>query len=236
MSAPRSSVLELIDQICDRYEVARLAGQRPPIEDYLRGLPEAERSALLYELLRLERAYLQGDQRRRWQRGERVLVQAYLEEVPSLRDQPDLVFELVCGEVLLREELGEKPQPADYFDLLPTHEEQLRRFFIARQLLPQATLQGLCDRVTLRAAKQATVIDSEQTVAEPPSPADEPAPLPTLPELPAPHGEAAPAPPGYEILGELAFEKLAREAAGANESGGLRSGGGEWDTARPPAH
>jgi hypothetical protein len=28
MSAPCSSVLELIDQICDRYEVARLARRR----------------------------------------------------------------------------------------------------------------------------------------------------------------------------------------------------------------
>ena len=82
MSAPRSSVLEWIDQICDRYEVARLAGQRPRIDDYLREAPERERSAHLHELLRLERDYLLGDQRRRWQRGERVLVQAYLEEVP----------------------------------------------------------------------------------------------------------------------------------------------------------
>ena len=82
MSAPPSSALELIDQICDRYEVARLAGQQPRIDDYLRDAPDAERSALLHELLRLERDYLLGDQRRRWQRGERVLVQAYLEEVP----------------------------------------------------------------------------------------------------------------------------------------------------------
>jgi hypothetical protein len=76
----------------------------------------------------LERAYLQGDQRRHWQRGERVLVQSYLEEAPSLRDYPDLVFELVCGEVLLREELGESSRLADYLDLVPTHQAQLRRF------------------------------------------------------------------------------------------------------------
>src|SRR6516165_2430956 len=114
MSAPRSSVLEQIDQLCDRYEVARLDGQRPRIDDYLREVPEAERSGLLHELLRLERAYLQDDQRRRWQRGERITVQAYLEEAPSLRDYPDLVFELVCGEVRLREERGERPRLAEY--------------------------------------------------------------------------------------------------------------------------
>src|SRR6516165_2693984 len=121
MSAPRSSVLEQIDQLCDRYEVARLDGQRPRIDDYLREVPEAERSGLLHELLRLERDCLQSDQRRRWQRGERVLVQAYLEEAPWLRDYPELVFELVCAEVLLREERGEKPRPVDYLELLPTH-------------------------------------------------------------------------------------------------------------------
>jgi hypothetical protein len=58
MSTPRSSVLQLIDQICDQYEVARLAGQRPRIDEYLPRMPEAERSGLLVELLRLERDYL----------------------------------------------------------------------------------------------------------------------------------------------------------------------------------
>jgi hypothetical protein len=142
MSTPRSSVLERIDQICDRYENARLAGQRPRIDDYLREVPEAERSALSHELLRLERAYLQSDQRRRWQRGERVLVQAYLEEMPWLRDYPELVFELVSGEVLLREERGEKPRPVDYLELVPTHQAHLRRLFVARRLLPPESLQG----------------------------------------------------------------------------------------------
>src|SRR6516164_7795718 len=146
MSVPRSSVLERIDQICDQYEVARLAGQRPRIDDYLHEVPEAERAELLHELLRLERDYLQSDQRHRWQRGERVLVQSYLEQTPSLRDYPELVFELVCSEVLLREERGEKPRPVDYLELLPTYQTHLRRFFAARQLLTPETFQGLSDR------------------------------------------------------------------------------------------
>ena len=128
MSTPPSSVLERIDQVCDRFEAVWLVGQRPRIDDYLRDVPEAERSGLLNELLRLERVYLQDDQRRRWQRGERVSVRAYLEEAPSLRGHPDLVFDLVCGAVLLREELGESSRLADYLDLVPTHQAQLRRF------------------------------------------------------------------------------------------------------------
>jgi serine/threonine protein kinase/tetratricopeptide (TPR) repeat protein len=202
MSAPRPSVLERIDRICDNYEDARLAGQRPRIDDYLREVPEAERPGLLHELLRLERDYLQGDQRRRWQRGERVSVQAYLEESPWLRDYPDLVFELVCGEVLLREERGENPRLADYLELVPTHQAQLRRVFVARRLVPPETLQGSSDRDTLQAAKEATVVEADHTVDELP-PAGEQAPTPLAPKQLAPRGPVAPAPPGYEVLGEL---------------------------------
>jgi serine/threonine protein kinase len=203
MSTPPSSVLERIDQVCDRFEAVWLVGQRPRIDDYLRDVPEAERSGLLNELLRLERVYLQDDQRRRWQRGERVSVRAYLEEAPSLRDYPDLVFELVCGEVLLRKELGEKPRPVDYLDLVPSHQAQLRRFFAARYLLPPATLQGISDQLTLRTAKQATVIEAGHTVDELPPLASVPAPASPAPERPTTLGEAVLVPPGYEVLGEL---------------------------------
>jgi len=203
VSTPRSSVLERIDQICDRYEVARLAGQQPRIDDYLRDAPEAERPALLRELLRLERAYLQDDQRRRWQRGERVSVRAYLEEAPSLRGHPDLVFDLVCGAVLLRAELGEKPLMADYLDLVPAHQAQLCHFFAARNLLPSATPQSLSDRDSLLAGQASTVVEPNPTADEAPPPAGEPVPLPKTNEQPAPRGEAVPAPPGYEIVGEL---------------------------------
>src|SRR5262249_23191056 len=140
MSTPHSLALERIDQICDRYEVARLAGKRPCIDDYLREVPEAERSGLLQELLRLEQAYLQNDQRQRWQRGERISVKAYLEETLALREHPGLVFEMICHEVLLREEQNDtSARPEDYLDLLPSHEAQLRRFFADRQTTPPTT-------------------------------------------------------------------------------------------------
>jgi hypothetical protein len=195
MSDARSSVLDLIDQICDRYELARLAGQRPPLDDYLRGVPQAERAGLLRELLRLEGAYLQADQRRRWQHGDRVRLRAYLDELPALREHPELVFELACAEVLLRLEHRDKPpRPADYLELLPGQEAQLRRFFAARRLLPAATAPPVGERPTLRAARQDTVAAPHHTVDElPAAPAD-----PPMPPLPAPA-----APPGYALLGEL---------------------------------
>jgi WD40 repeat protein len=48
------SQAERIDAICLRFEVAWKAGQRPRIEDYVPELPEAERCALLRELVPLE--------------------------------------------------------------------------------------------------------------------------------------------------------------------------------------
>src|SRR5262249_28734767 len=46
-----------IDQVCQRFEAAWKAGQRPRIEDYLREMPEPGRSALLRELILLEADY-----------------------------------------------------------------------------------------------------------------------------------------------------------------------------------
>jgi len=46
-----------IDQICDRYETARRAGQRPDVSDYLNGVAEPVRSALLRYLLQLDLEY-----------------------------------------------------------------------------------------------------------------------------------------------------------------------------------
>jgi hypothetical protein len=55
--SPSSSLLQRVDEICDRFEDAWKAGQRPRIEDYLSDMPEPERSALLRELIALDIAY-----------------------------------------------------------------------------------------------------------------------------------------------------------------------------------
>ncbi len=50
---------------------------------------------------------LRGDQRLRWQQGQRVSVEAYLEHYPDLKRRPDVVRELILGELHLRRELGD---------------------------------------------------------------------------------------------------------------------------------
>ena len=48
------SLLQRVNEACDRFRTAWKAGQRPRIEDFLAGTAEQERSAYLRELLALE--------------------------------------------------------------------------------------------------------------------------------------------------------------------------------------
>ncbi|HMC90682.1 MAG TPA: serine/threonine-protein kinase, partial [Gemmataceae bacterium] len=58
--APRESVLDRVDRVCDEFEAAWKAwrsGEMPRIQDYLDRVEESERSKLLEELLRLDLDY-----------------------------------------------------------------------------------------------------------------------------------------------------------------------------------
>jgi WD40 repeat protein/tRNA A-37 threonylcarbamoyl transferase component Bud32 len=66
-----------LDQVCDRFEGAWKHGERPRIEDILAATPEAERSALLRELIPLEIAY-------RRLRGEQPTLAEYQARFPSV--------------------------------------------------------------------------------------------------------------------------------------------------------
>jgi hypothetical protein len=46
-----------LDRLCDRFEAAWAAGQRPSLEDFLAEAAEAERPAVLRELLLVELHY-----------------------------------------------------------------------------------------------------------------------------------------------------------------------------------
>jgi len=50
----------VIDQLCDRLELAWQSGQRPTIESFLIDAPAPDRNVLLYELVRLETALRQA--------------------------------------------------------------------------------------------------------------------------------------------------------------------------------
>jgi serine/threonine-protein kinase len=65
-----------VDQICDRFEDAWVAGQRPRMEGFLAEAAEAERPLLLGELLRLEWHY-------RRQTGDSFAEEEYLQRFPE---------------------------------------------------------------------------------------------------------------------------------------------------------
>ena len=71
-----------------------------------------------------KRKALNDDQRQRWQQGDRVLVEVYLQRYPFLRCAVE-AFHLVYGEFLLREQLGEAPAVAEYTQRFPDDKEAL---------------------------------------------------------------------------------------------------------------
>jgi hypothetical protein len=81
--------VQRVDEVCDRFEDAWKAGQRPRIEDYLGTTPEPERSKLLEELLHVELAY-------RRQQGETLALEDYVRRFPKHAELIRAIF--VAGE------------------------------------------------------------------------------------------------------------------------------------------
>jgi WD40 repeat protein len=69
------------------------------------------------------------DQRQRWQRGDCLPVEAYLEKYPNLHAAPADLLDLIYHEVVLREEGGDCPRPEEYLRRFPQLREELRRQF-----------------------------------------------------------------------------------------------------------
>jgi serine/threonine protein kinase/formylglycine-generating enzyme required for sulfatase activity len=65
-----------VEEACQRFDSAWRAGQRPPLEDHLAGLPEPARAVLLGELLELELSYRRGA-------GEAVRPDEYRQRFPE---------------------------------------------------------------------------------------------------------------------------------------------------------
>jgi WD40 repeat protein len=98
----------------------------PPIFPETMGPSEPAQSLLITLLL---------DQRLRWRRGERILVETYLEQRPALRDDVEGLLDLVSNEVWLRERNGEAPRLDEYLQRFPQLADQLRvQFEVDRAL------------------------------------------------------------------------------------------------------
>jgi WD40 repeat protein len=84
-------------------------------------------------------ALLLADQRRRWQAGRPVPVEAYLERQPALQDNADAILDLVYNEVILREQRGEAPRAEEYLERFPRWAAQVRLLFEMDRAFQPAT-------------------------------------------------------------------------------------------------
>jgi WD40 repeat protein/serine/threonine protein kinase len=150
-------------------------GLRPDLRDFLSDAGQLTPTQIAAVLL--------IDQRERWQDGERVPAETYLELYPGLRADAEFVVEVAYGEFLLREELGESPEANDYFRRFPQHADRLRLQIDLHRAVQTNQTPGPVSRAPRDGAEQT----EGETGVEP-----SPETAPVWPVL-----------PGYEILGEL---------------------------------
>ncbi|MBI3408694.1 MAG: protein kinase [Planctomycetes bacterium] len=122
-------------------------------------------------------AVLQIDQRARREHGDKVSAETYLEGFPALGNDREARLDLVYGEYLLREELGEKPCLDEYARRFPDLMEDLRTQIELHEAMEEPTPD--LDAPTLLVTEAGASQSDSETAA-----------LPVV--------------AGYEILGELA--------------------------------
>src|SRR5208337_3811046 len=107
------------------------------------GVPLPNLAALLAHAGKLSPArvlaLLQSDQRKRWQHGERILVEAYLEHLPALQAEPEALLDFIYSEVVLREQNEQTPTLEEYLRRFPKLEDRLRRQFAVHEALDSLT-------------------------------------------------------------------------------------------------
>jgi serine/threonine protein kinase/WD40 repeat protein len=67
--------------------------------------------------------------RSRWAGGDRVRVEAILNDHQELSDRPAAILDLAYAEYLVREQRGDAAQPQEYYDRFPALREDLARLF-----------------------------------------------------------------------------------------------------------
>ncbi len=152
------------------------------VDSSLRGQGEKDQSsapkgALVTEVVGLL-TLVKADQRGRWQLGEAVRVEAYLDQHPQLRTDTQAIVELIGNEILLRRERGDRPALAEYLQRFGEFEEPLRQWFPSHS--PELVFDGtqIVSNSILQHA--ATSLLSAEQMAK------------SLPEV-----------PGYQVLAEL---------------------------------
>jgi serine/threonine protein kinase/tetratricopeptide (TPR) repeat protein len=82
--------------------------------------------------------HLAAEMGQRWRRGERPVVEDYLELHPELREKPEAAFHLICEELCLREEHGATVDTAAVVQRFPQWAAQLQVVLACRELFQPA--------------------------------------------------------------------------------------------------
>src|SRR5438132_4296675 len=173
-SPPDSSRASAADDPARQLENLWKKGQRPDVREFLQGFGQAISPVQVVGVLSV-------DQWQRWQQGERVPAEVYLQIHPGLAALEE-AFDLVYGEFLLREELGEQPTTEDFLKRFPQFALQFQR---------QATVHRAIESGQ---APEATVVHAQQSLL-----ADPTADFRVKPA----REEQWPTVPGYTILAKL---------------------------------
>src|SRR5580658_5818293 len=75
------------------------------------------------------------DQRKKWEAGERIFVESYLEANPQWRFTNKELLDLIYHEILIQEGRGEHPTLEDYSSRFPHLVEELRLHFEIHNVL-----------------------------------------------------------------------------------------------------
>jgi tetratricopeptide (TPR) repeat protein len=122
--------------------------------------------------------WLCNDQVMGWQTGQRIPSEAYLALLPAIQADGEAAFEVVYGEFMLRESMGESPRLEEFTWRFPKLADRLRRQIAFHRAL----------------STDGAAVGEAEARAEPTSGGDRDE---------APNVAGAPKIPGFQILGEL---------------------------------
>ena len=104
-------------------------------------------------------------QKQRWATGDRISVEALVAEHADVASESDVIMDLIYGEVLLREGVGEEPDPNDYYRRFPALKSPIARQFQVHHALRIPEFVELQET----AEGGATINDQDTNVRVPPT-------------------------------------------------------------------
>lgn len=85
------------------------------------------------------------DQRRRWDSGDRILLETYFKKHPDWHFTVEDLLDLIYHEILVRESHGEYPSPHEYAERFPHLVEELRLHFEVHRSFPNIEATKITD-------------------------------------------------------------------------------------------